>query len=1134
MSSSAFEGVKLRRRDLFQLPSSSQDPQVADREAQRRADPRHQSPERNALWRAGAGAGKTFNLVRRVLRMTDEFRRREKREPRLVITTFTRKATQELRERLVTAALQEAPDLLAFVTSRSQLQLSTLHGVMEQFLRRHGLPLGLDPAFRLGTAEEIEVLARQALRALMSKPEEQEAASLWLEKRGFRATLKLLRRVAQIELENPQVGPASPAQLMRLLQQSERDQLLRLRDWVEFLNRSHADWKTTADRIQSVCELWSRVHQLGDFEQMQSARGELARAMREIAASKPRNQGARKVELPDGWDLADFAALASELETTEAEIQTWDLGYRDQLHLQKLARAFQQEFFQLKRKRGWLEVEDLELLALRLAREAPEAARDFSETWDFWLIDEYQDTSPRQVRLIEALAGARPIFVVGDPQQSIYAFRGARPHVFHDREKKARQEAHEFELLDQNRRSHPELLNFINQAVAGLNQGSASGFQPMRPLEDLRSAHEVGLKTLGRAVLLRGAWEEADSVTSKSAKKKGPNAAEALELEARELARAVQHRLSDGAKPQDCAVLGRTNAELSAVARELRRLGIPHQLYTSGAFAEREEIQDLCALLIFLENPHDDANFIHLARTPWLPVAESVMAEAGRRKSSLWIELQHKSELEMWKRLQEMAMTSGWTAAFHHALGCARFWEWCRELDPTGRREANAFKFIAQLARAERQPGFLPSRFVEEVLGSDGTESENADRDAAGSVEPNRVALMTVHASKGLEFDHVFMGFLAKAGKSEKVNNEFCFHEEAQAWWAGLPDAEENLSTGVLGRHWRDVFNSWLRDENRRVLYVALTRAKASLFLSARGEWHADALIRLLGAETWLQMEEQAGPIRILDELPEVSAWRPATVTAPKVRPLWKPLESSRPTSGESAAPKVFRSISVTKLVEAFTSAPAGQASSSSDRNPIVEAAPGDRVALMTRQAGVAALGTRVHAVFEMLQRWSRANLQADSQAWREILRTEMQRWFPNDETRVLDALSWLQSQSNFPFEELLQFGEVEWGFALREGENVIEGQIDLWASRPPRAGQQRPEVWIADYKTGSLAGENKALVQLEIYACAVGASLGLDDDQEVNLVPVFLFEKKAEPIRRRLGDLRARLREQLRAQILN
>ncbi len=1134
MSSPAPEGVKLRRRELFQLPSSSQDPQVAAREASRRADPRHQSPERNALWRAGAGAGKTFNLVRRVLRMTDEFRRREGREPRLVITTFTRKATQELRERLVTAALQEAPDLLAFVTSRSQLQLSTLHGVMEQFLRRHGLPIGLDPAFRLGTAEEIEILARQALRSLMSKPEEQEAASVWLEKRGFRPTLKLLRRLAQIELENPQIGPASPTQLLQLLQQSESDPLHRLRDWVEFLNRSHADWKPTADRIQSVCELWSRIHQLGDLAQTQSARGELTLAMREIATSKPRNQGARKIELPEAWDLSDFAAFADELETTEAEIEIWDLGYRDQLLLQKLARGFQQEFFQLKRKRGWLEVEDLELLALRLVREAPEASRDFSETWDFWLIDEYQDTSPRQVKLIEALAGHRPIFVVGDPQQSIYAFRGARPHVFHDREKLARQQAHECELLDQNRRSHPELLNFINQAVSGLNQGSASGFQAMRPLEDLRGGNELGLKTLGRAVLLRGAWEETEPSTSKSGKKKGPNAAEALELEAKELAKAVQIRLSDGAKPQDCAVLGRMNAELSAVARELRNLGIPHQLYTSGAFAEREEIQDLCALLTFLENPHDDANFIHLSRTPWLPVSESVLAHAGRRRSSLWMELQHKSELGIWKRLQEIAMNSGWTAAFHHALSSTRFWEWCRELDPTGRREANAFKFMAQLARAERQPGFLPSRFVEEVLGSDGADSENADRDAAGSVEPNRVALMTIHASKGLEFDHVFMGFLAKAGKSERVSNEFCFHEEAEAWWAGLPDAEENLSAGVLGRHWRDVFNSWLRDENRRVLYVALTRAKSSLFLSARGEWHADALIRLLGAETWSHVDASLSPIRVCDELPEVSAWRLAHVTAPVVRPIWTPRQPATPAAGESTAPKGFRSISVTKLVEAITLVGSGKAASgnaaSGGQAKRLEVRSENSVAEITRQAGVAALGTRVHAVLEMLHRWSRANLQADPQAWREVMRAEMQRWFPNDETRVLGALSWLLSQSDFPFQEMLQFGEVEWGFALREGENVIEGQVDLWASHSPKPGQSRPEIWIADYKTGSLAGMDKAIVQLEIYACAVGASLGLDDDQKVKLVPVFLFEQKANPLERQLGELRAQLRERLGA----
>ncbi len=1145
MSSATSEVLSLRRRELFDLPSANTDPAIAERERARRTDPRHQAPERNALWRAGAGAGKTFNLVRRVLRLTDEFRRREGREPRLVITTFTRKATQELRERLVTAALQEAPDLLAFVTSRSQLQLSTLHGVMEQFLRRHGLPLGLDPAFRLGTAEEIEILARQALRVLMAKPEFQDSSSLWFEKRGFRATLKLLRRVSQIELEDPTAGPASPELLRRLLQDSEQSEIRQLHDWSAFLQRSHADWRETADRIEAACAIWSEAHVSLEQHRVLQKRTELIEGLRQIAEAKPRNQGARKLELPEGWDLKIFTELADRLSQTQAEIEAWESGVHDQIQLRDLARGFQSEFFHFKQRKGWLEVEDLELLALSLAREFPDAGRDFSETWDFWLIDEYQDTSPRQVKLIEALAGDRPVFVVGDPQQSIYAFRGARPHVFQDRETLARREAHELELLDQNRRSHPDLLSFINRAVAGLNRepnreqncgnggmaarGMAPGFQPMRPLEDLRqkdqSSLTLGLQSLGRAVLFRGGWQGNESATGQVPRRKGPSAAEALQLEAGEIAQAVQLRLSDGAKPQDCAVLGRTNSELSAVARELRRRGIPHQLYTSGAFAEREEIQDLCALLIFLENPHDDANLIHLARTPWLPVCESVLADASERKSSLWLALQSRSELAVLRQLQDNAVSLGWTAAFHRALTGTRFWEWCRELDPTGRREANAFKLIAQLARAERQPGFLPSRFVEEVLGSEGAESENADRDAAGSVEPNRVALMTVHASKGLEFDHVFMGFLAKAGKSERVNNEFCYHEEAASWWAGLPDEEENLSTGVLGRHWRDVFNTWLNDENRRVLYVALTRAKSSLFLSARGEWHDDALIRLLGADHWTDADD----LRILQELPSAKEWTSNARSEPQVRPSWANTPSSFRADAKTVegGRTLLKSVSVTLLVETLSNSQSAMRAGSDIVSGEVRGSEA-AVEQIAERARMAALGTRVHALLEMLQRWSRANLQSDPRAWREIMKEEMRRWFPERETEVLQALDWLVEARDFPFEALLRFGEVEWGFALRVADSVIEGQIDLWGALPSKGDGPGSEIWIADYKTGSLASREKALRQLKIYACAVGASLNLDDDQAIRLVPIYLFERQLKAESVRLGDLRAELKASL------
>ena len=88
-----------------------------------------------------------------------------------------------------------------------------------------------------------------------------------------------------------------------------------------------------------------------------------------------------------------------------------------------------------------LTISDLENYSLRLIQSFPDAAHEFSQTWDFFMIDEYQDTSPLQVEILNRIVGEKPCFIVGDPQQSIYLFRGARSEVFDAKESELKSSA---------------------------------------------------------------------------------------------------------------------------------------------------------------------------------------------------------------------------------------------------------------------------------------------------------------------------------------------------------------------------------------------------------------------------------------------------------------------------------------------------------------------------------------------------------------------------------------------------------------------------------------------------------------------------------------------------------------------
>src|SRR5690348_6124399 len=107
--------------------------------------PRTSLTMNSEIVKAGAGAGKTTALTERVMQMAQEYRAKHARWPRMVVTTFTRKATQELRERLMTKAINSG-DLafLEYVCAKSQLSISTIHGVCHQFLKKYGHLLGYD------------------------------------------------------------------------------------------------------------------------------------------------------------------------------------------------------------------------------------------------------------------------------------------------------------------------------------------------------------------------------------------------------------------------------------------------------------------------------------------------------------------------------------------------------------------------------------------------------------------------------------------------------------------------------------------------------------------------------------------------------------------------------------------------------------------------------------------------------------------------------------------------------------------------------------------------------------------------------------------------------------------------------
>jgi ATP-dependent helicase/nuclease subunit A len=880
--------------------------------------------------RAGAGAGKTFNLVECVVSAYDHFRKNGK-TPRFVLTTFTRKATQELRERMVLKACElEDEEFFTFVTDPGRLTISTIHGILGQFLREFGHLHEMDLSFKILEGEDERVLMENAARELLTaSPENLQ----WLEDFSFQRLLTMLKSFhahfgKNDGLTSPSVDEiwnhtlafveAKKSVVMEVLEQglaevTDEPYLKALGEIREFLSL----WDVEVElELPSLPRKTKRESFPVDFHEQIG--GELKRfkaAMEEILLSK-----------------SELAALSERW--TAFEI---------------FARAYSQAIERHKIQGGFVTLGDLENQAFQVLAKAPFLGKIFSENFDFWLIDEFQDTSSHQLSVLNQLIGERPRFVVGDPQQSIYLFRGAEAGIFSREWERISGDGGRTSRLEVNYRSQKNLLEFLNHMMTGA--GSFSAMEAFRPQETSPTV----------ARLIEG---------------------EDLDDELRGIYLRVRELNAQGEKWDQICVLGRTHDDLFKVASFLKSKGVPTHVHSPLGYEERREVQDALSLYKFLINPHDDLNLLQVLRAPWLKVEDGVLARwMGESELSLWSYLESFSEAphesvqtlrKFSRRLEEL----GLLRTFTELLTQTKMIEKSASFDPSGRVEANLWKLMDRMKDLERRPGSHPL----DILFSLSQEA-----DAVAAMEPNCVNLMTIHGSKGLEFDHVFFPRLGRRFQMSK-RGFIAFSRDSGRFVFSLKDEDDRALVSSMEREWIDGQKQRERDEVARWFYVALTRAKKTLTLS----WN----VKERTSDSWVEMfslKEDRFPFveRALGPFPEGERVDDGSGNLSPRAPYKSPSEI-----GETLKRASFSQIS-------------SEESSAWNYQGL------------KNKFSAQAKGIYWHRLFESMRF--------------------------GDLEEGLSDFPFLSSLSSPPFKEILKDGHVEWGFQSLVGERILEGQIDLW-----------------------------------------------------------------------------------------
>lgn len=449
------------------------------------------------------------------------------------------------------------------------------------------------------------------------------------------------------------------------------------------------------------------------------------------------------------------------------------------------------EKYQKKLQQGnSVDFDDLLLLPIKLFKTYKEILEKYQERYKYVLIDEYQDTNEAQYIFSRMLCSSHQnIFVVGDNDQAIYAFRGANYKNILNFEKDYPN--CKVILLEENYRSTKNILDAANSVIKHNHE---------RKDKNLWSNNDIGSKV--KYIKTETDKDECAYVT-----------------------KTIKDLHENNVNYEDIAVLYRTNAQSRLIEEEMLKNGIPYKIIGSFYFYNRKEIKDLLCYLRLINNENDDISLLRVINEPKRGIGEKTIenltAEATKQETSIFNAItsgKEKSFKELILNMKQKCETATLTEMVDIVLNDSQIKEELQKektLESEIRLE-NLEEFKSITKNYEEEFGVISlTDFLNEIsLVSDISEHQDGN---------NKVSLMTIHAVKGLEFDNVFV-----IGMEEGIFPHY-------------NSINEGTNAAI--------------EEERRLCYVAITRAKKNL-------WLLNTKKRMLFGNTQINL-----PSRFMDEI---------------------------------------------------------------------------------------------------------------------------------------------------------------------------------------------------------------------------------------------------------------------------
>ena len=841
----------------------------------------------NLLVAAGAGSGKTAVLVERII---NKIINDGVDIDRLLVVTFTNAAASEMRERIaerIYKEIENQPKLQKQISLLGKASITTIHAFCLHIIRDNFFKVGLDPNFRVADTTENELIKLEALEEILEEKYDcddemfENIVNNYTSNKdddNLRSMILKIHRFIQSSpypykwldeqvnmFENADDEKIEDTVWGKLLMDYARDEIQNGIEELKMLEEDIMDSPEAANYLITIqndirmlsalaekCGTWDEMYDTiknFEFDRLKPVRGIAEDLKAQVTNVRDKVKEIVKKYLKEKVFLANSEMIHEDLKYLCESLKG----------IIELVKLFDKRFKQKKLEKNIIDFNDIEHIALKLLSENDDIASIYRDQFDEILVDEYQDSNMIQEIILGTISKNR-MFMVGDVKQSIYRFRQARPDLFLYKYESFPNADDNFEsnskkiLLFKNFRSNENIIeatNYIFEKIMSKEVGEID--------YDTKEFLRFGAEYYG----YKGEPTEINLIETK-------NQDEELDLEEIELdsnaqleGKVIAKRIKEmvgvldvydkkskstrKATYRDFVILLRsTVGSLNAFLEELSLAGIPVYSDNSGGYFDNIEVQIIMSLLKIIDNPIQDIPLLAVLRSQVgdFSVEELTEIRLIDRSTSFYEAMQkycsQSNELAE-KIIQFLSKLSDWREKSKYMSLSELLWLLYHEtgyfyyvsLFPDGvRRQAN-LKLLIERAEAYEKTSF--KGLFNFLTYIDNMKESSGDMESCKIIGENEnvVRIMSIHKSKGLEFPVVFLAGTTKKFNYRDLSENLILHTDL-GFGMDVVQYEKRIKyPSVTKIALIQKMKQETMSEEMRILYVAMTRAREKLIITA-------------------------------------------------------------------------------------------------------------------------------------------------------------------------------------------------------------------------------------------------------------------------------------------------------------